>query len=136
MRAFISPTPEVLDFYNALSNWFLHFSEPDSLDEAILPKKNRNLGNAKRKRGRRRQVSSLTRRVWYCRVVSLPSRVAFRVVSILVLRLRPNLISQRALYQLIAITPASQGGPLNLAVDLLVSSPMEMPAIPTLWSVR
>lgn len=46
-RVFIPLTPEVLDFYNSLGKWFLHFSEPDSLDKAILPKANRNLGDRK-----------------------------------------------------------------------------------------
>jgi hypothetical protein len=36
---------EVLEFYNNIGKWFLHFSEPESLDKAILPKKNRNIGN-------------------------------------------------------------------------------------------
>ena len=36
-----------LAFYNNLGKWFLHFSEPESLDKAILPKKNRNLGDRK-----------------------------------------------------------------------------------------
>ena len=40
-RVFLPLTPEVLDFYNALVKWFLHFSEPQSLDKAILPKANR-----------------------------------------------------------------------------------------------
>lgn len=38
---------EVLEFYNALGKWFLHFSEPESLNKAILPKNNRNLGDRK-----------------------------------------------------------------------------------------
>ncbi len=46
-RVFLPLTPEVLDFYNALGKWFLHFSEPESLDKAILPKANRNLGDRK-----------------------------------------------------------------------------------------
>lgn len=46
-RVFIPLTPEVLDFYNNLGKWFLHFSEPGSLDKAILPKSNRNLGDRK-----------------------------------------------------------------------------------------
>jgi hypothetical protein len=44
-RVFLPLTPEVLAFYNALGKWFLHFSEPESLDKAILPKANRNLGD-------------------------------------------------------------------------------------------
>ena len=46
-RVFIPLTPDVLDFFNNLGRWFLHFSEPESLDKAILPKKNRNLGDRK-----------------------------------------------------------------------------------------
>jgi hypothetical protein len=46
-RVFLPLTPEVLDFYNALGKWFLHFSEPESLDKAILLKANRNLGDRK-----------------------------------------------------------------------------------------
>ena len=38
---------EVFAFYENLGKWFLHFSEPDSLSKAILPKKNRNLGDRK-----------------------------------------------------------------------------------------
>lgn len=44
-RVFLPLTPEVLAFYNNLGKWFLHFSEPDSLGKAILPKANRNLGD-------------------------------------------------------------------------------------------
>ena len=43
-RVFVPLTAEVLEFYNNLGKWFLHFSEPESLDKAILPKNNRNLG--------------------------------------------------------------------------------------------
>ena len=43
-RVFVPLTPEVLDFYNKLGRWFLHFSEPESLGKNILPKANRNLG--------------------------------------------------------------------------------------------
>ena len=46
-RVFIPMNGEVLDFYNNLGKWFLHFSEPDSLGKSILPKRNRNLGNRK-----------------------------------------------------------------------------------------
>ncbi len=35
---------EVLAFYNDLGKWFLHFSEPELLNKAMLPKRNRNLG--------------------------------------------------------------------------------------------
>ncbi len=44
-RVFIPMNAEVLTFYNDLGKWFLHFSEPDSLTKAILPKGNRNLGD-------------------------------------------------------------------------------------------
>jgi hypothetical protein len=44
-RVFLPLTPEVLDFFNNLGRWFLHFSEPESLCKAILPKANRNLGD-------------------------------------------------------------------------------------------
>jgi hypothetical protein len=46
-RVFLPLTPEVLEFYNNLGRWFLHFSEPECLDKAILPKANRNLGERK-----------------------------------------------------------------------------------------
>lgn len=46
-RVFVPLTPEVLDFYNTLGRWFLHFSEPESLGKNILPKANRNLGDRK-----------------------------------------------------------------------------------------
>ena len=43
-RVFVPMTnPDVLQFYNDLGKWFLHFSEPESLNKAILPKTNRNL---------------------------------------------------------------------------------------------
>lgn len=44
-RVFVPLTPEVLEFYNNLGKWFLHFSEPESLGKAILPKANRNMGD-------------------------------------------------------------------------------------------
>jgi hypothetical protein len=44
-RVFVPLTPEVLQFYNDLGKWFLHFSEPESLDKAILHKANRNLAD-------------------------------------------------------------------------------------------
>jgi len=44
-RIFVPLTPGVLEFYNNLGKWFLHFSEPESLGKAILPKSNRNLGD-------------------------------------------------------------------------------------------
>jgi hypothetical protein len=46
-RVFLPLTPEVLEFYNNLGRWFLHFSEPECLDKSILPKANRNLGDRK-----------------------------------------------------------------------------------------
>ena len=46
-RVFVPMNAEVLDFYNNLGRWFLHFSEPKSLSKAILPKNNRNLGDRK-----------------------------------------------------------------------------------------
>jgi len=46
-RVFLPLSAEVLEFYNNLGKWFLHFSEPESLGKAILPKKNRNLGDRK-----------------------------------------------------------------------------------------
>jgi len=44
-RVFLPLTPDVLNFYNDLGKWFLHFSEPESLQKQILPKRNRNLGD-------------------------------------------------------------------------------------------
>lgn len=46
-RVFVPMNSDVLQFYNDLGKWFLHFSEPESLSQAILPKKNRNLGDRK-----------------------------------------------------------------------------------------
>ncbi|CAN5536398.1 hypothetical protein BH11PLA2_BH11PLA2_16270 [soil metagenome] len=46
-RVFVPMDSAVLEFFNSLGKWFLHFSEPDSLNKAILPKKNRNLGDRK-----------------------------------------------------------------------------------------
>ena len=46
-RVFVPMNGEVLEFFNNLGRWFLHFSEPESLNKAILPKKNRNLGERK-----------------------------------------------------------------------------------------
>jgi hypothetical protein len=46
-RVFVPMNPDVLQFYNDLGKWFLHFSEPDSLNREILPKRNRNLGHRK-----------------------------------------------------------------------------------------
>ncbi len=44
-RVFIPMNADVFKFYNDLGKWFLHFSEPESLSKAILPKRNRNLGD-------------------------------------------------------------------------------------------
>jgi hypothetical protein len=44
-RVFVPMNAEVLQFYNDLGKWFLHFGEPQLLDKAILPKANRNLGD-------------------------------------------------------------------------------------------
>jgi len=46
-RIFVPMNPEVLQFYNDLGKWFLHFSEPENLGKTILGKRNRNLGNRK-----------------------------------------------------------------------------------------
>src|SRR5207245_7346132 len=43
-RVFVPLSAEVLEFYNNLGRWFLHFSEPASLRQGILPKANGNLG--------------------------------------------------------------------------------------------
>jgi hypothetical protein len=46
-RVFVPMNAEVFDFYSNIGKWFLHFSEPDMLGRAILPKRNRNLGDRK-----------------------------------------------------------------------------------------
>lgn len=46
-RVFLPLTADVFEFYSNLGRWFLHFSEPESLSKAILPKRNRNLGDRK-----------------------------------------------------------------------------------------
>jgi hypothetical protein len=46
-RVFLPLTQEVLEFYNNLGKWFLHFSEPESINKAILPKTDRNIGDRK-----------------------------------------------------------------------------------------
>ena len=46
-RVFVPLTSEVFQFYTDLGKWFLHFSEPQLLDQAILPKANRNLSDRK-----------------------------------------------------------------------------------------
>jgi len=42
-RVFIPMSDDIQNFYNNLGKWFLHFSEPDSVNKEILPKANRNL---------------------------------------------------------------------------------------------
>jgi hypothetical protein len=44
-RVFVPMNAEVLQFFNDLGKWFLHFSEPELLNKTILPKRDRNLGN-------------------------------------------------------------------------------------------
>ena len=44
-RVFVPLNAEILSFHNDLGKWFLHFSEPESIAKAILPKANRNLGD-------------------------------------------------------------------------------------------
>jgi hypothetical protein len=46
-RVFVPMNADVLEFFNSLGKWFLHFSEPEALNNAILPKRNRNLGDRK-----------------------------------------------------------------------------------------
>jgi len=46
-RVFVPATMEVMQFYKDLGKWFLHFSEPESLEKMILQKKNRNRGDWK-----------------------------------------------------------------------------------------
>ena len=46
-RVFVPLNKDVLEFFENLGKWFLHFSEPESLGKTILPKSNRNLGNRK-----------------------------------------------------------------------------------------
>ena len=46
-RVFVPLTAEVTEFYNNIGKWFLHFSEPESLDKTILPKRNRNFNGRK-----------------------------------------------------------------------------------------
>jgi len=46
-RVFVPLTQEVLEFYNNLGKWFLHFYEPESINSAILPKTDRNIGDRK-----------------------------------------------------------------------------------------
>ncbi len=46
-RVFVPLNSEVFAFYENLGKWFLHFSEPEALKKAILPKANRNLSERK-----------------------------------------------------------------------------------------
>jgi hypothetical protein len=46
-RIFVPMNKNVEDFHKNLGKWFLHFSEPDSLNKEILPKNGRNLGTDK-----------------------------------------------------------------------------------------
>jgi len=46
-RVLVPMNAELLEFFNNLGKWFLHFSEPESLNKAILPKRNRNLSERK-----------------------------------------------------------------------------------------
>lgn len=42
-RVFVPLNPAVLDFYNNLGKWFLHFSSPDLLNQSVFAKAGRNL---------------------------------------------------------------------------------------------
>ena len=42
-RVFVPMTTEIFRFYENIGKWFLHFSEPELLNETILPKRGRNL---------------------------------------------------------------------------------------------
>lgn len=42
-RIFVPLNDEVFKFYNNLSKWFLHFTEPESLHLQVLPKRNRSI---------------------------------------------------------------------------------------------
>ncbi len=42
-RIFVPLTPDIQTFYDNLGKWFLHFSEPELVEQAILPKRNRNV---------------------------------------------------------------------------------------------
>lgn len=44
-RVFVPMNNDVLEFYNNLGKWFLHFSEPELLKATILPKGQRNIGD-------------------------------------------------------------------------------------------
>ena len=46
-RVFVPLNNDVLNFFNNLGKWFLHFSEPELLGKMILPKSNRNLSDRK-----------------------------------------------------------------------------------------
>jgi hypothetical protein len=47
-RIFVPLDEGVFKFYNNLGKWFLHFSEPDLLNEVILPKRNRNTNESRK----------------------------------------------------------------------------------------
>lgn len=47
-RIFIPVNEAVRDFHANLGKWFLHFSEPENINKAILPKADRNLGKTRR----------------------------------------------------------------------------------------
>jgi hypothetical protein len=44
-RVFIPMNEDVFRFHANIGKWFLHFSEPELLNQTILPKRNRNLGD-------------------------------------------------------------------------------------------
>jgi hypothetical protein len=44
-RVFVPLNNDVLNFYNNICKWFLHFSEPHLLESCLLPKRNRNLSD-------------------------------------------------------------------------------------------
>lgn len=44
-RVFVPLNNDVLNFYNNIGKWFLHFSEPHLLESCLLPKRNRNFSD-------------------------------------------------------------------------------------------
>lgn len=44
-RVFVPLNNDVLNFYNNIGKWFLHFSEPHLLEACLLPKRNRNFSD-------------------------------------------------------------------------------------------
>ena len=46
-RIFVPLSSDVLEFYQNIGKWFLHFSEPEALFSSVLLKKNRNIGSGK-----------------------------------------------------------------------------------------